>query len=236
VPHDRVRMRIVLYQFMGSGSYGKIPTRLPQMFFFVKGTGARLPPRATCFRRAACIATMLESISDSGASVAARLDAIDRQIPRSCRMRPHTNVELAWRRVGISSAPPCLRRVRALEEAGFIMAYRALLRLSFSATNDRLAMVHLPQPFDADLAKLRNVVRAQPPRARMLDALGRDRFFNPQMRAPDFETFQAFRSRAHRGPHVRNVKTSRTCHFQGAAIGGPDGPADRHEDCRRGAH
>jgi DNA-binding Lrp family transcriptional regulator len=36
-----------------------------------------------------------------------------------------TNVELA-RRVGIS-APPCLRRVRALEEAGLIRGYRALL-------------------------------------------------------------------------------------------------------------
>jgi DNA-binding Lrp family transcriptional regulator len=34
-----------------------------------------------------------------------------------------TNVELA-RRVGIS-APPCLRRVRALEEAGFIKGYHA---------------------------------------------------------------------------------------------------------------
>ena len=34
-----------------------------------------------------------------------------------------TNVELA-RRAGIS-APPCLRRVRALEEAGFIQGYHA---------------------------------------------------------------------------------------------------------------
>lgn len=36
-----------------------------------------------------------------------------------------TNVELS-RRVGIS-APPCLRRVRALEEAGIIKGYRTLL-------------------------------------------------------------------------------------------------------------
>ncbi len=36
-----------------------------------------------------------------------------------------TNVELS-RRVGIS-APPCLRRVRALEEAGIIRGYRTLL-------------------------------------------------------------------------------------------------------------
>ena len=55
-----------------------------------------------------------------------RLDAIDwmilKELQGDGRM---TNVELA-RRVGIS-APPCLRRVRALEEAGFIKGYRALL-------------------------------------------------------------------------------------------------------------
>ncbi|MEP0451424.1 MAG: winged helix-turn-helix transcriptional regulator, partial [Roseibium sp.] len=49
----------------------------------------------------------------------ARLDAIDwhilKELQEDGRM---TNVELA-RRVGIS-APPCLRRVRALEEAGLI--------------------------------------------------------------------------------------------------------------------
>ena len=45
------------------------------------------------------------------------LDAIDRQILRELQQDGRiTNVELA-RRVGIS-APPCLRRVRRLEEAG----------------------------------------------------------------------------------------------------------------------
>ena len=51
--------------------------------------------------------------------VAARLDAIDRQILKELQDDGRiTNVELA-RRVGIS-APPCLRRVRALEQAGYI--------------------------------------------------------------------------------------------------------------------
>ena len=53
-----------------------------------------------------------------------RLDDIDLRIidelQRNGRM---TNVDLA-RRVGIS-APPCLRRVRALEQAGFIAGYHA---------------------------------------------------------------------------------------------------------------
>lgn len=54
------------------------------------------------------------------------LDAIDikilRELQRDGRM---TNVELA-ERVGIS-APPCLRRVRKLEEAGVIEGYHAML-------------------------------------------------------------------------------------------------------------
>jgi len=54
------------------------------------------------------------------------LDAIDikilRELQRNGRM---TNVELA-ERVGIS-APPCLRRVRKLEEGGIIEGYHAVL-------------------------------------------------------------------------------------------------------------
>ena len=50
---------------------------------------------------------------------AARLDEIDRKILAELQADGRmTNVELA-RRVGIS-APPCLRRVRALEEMGYI--------------------------------------------------------------------------------------------------------------------
>ena len=55
-----------------------------------------------------------------------RLDATDWKILRDLQADGRiTNVELASR-VGIS-APPCLRRVRALEEAGVITGYRALL-------------------------------------------------------------------------------------------------------------
>src|SRR5258708_12720589 len=61
-----------------------------------------------------------------GVPVPARLDTIDRKILKELQDDGRiTNVELA-RRVGIS-APPCLRRVRALKEAGYIKGYRALL-------------------------------------------------------------------------------------------------------------
>ena len=56
----------------------------------------------------------------------AKLDEIDLQILTELQSDGRmTNVELASR-VGISP-PPCLRRVRALEEAGVITGYRALL-------------------------------------------------------------------------------------------------------------
>ncbi len=55
-----------------------------------------------------------------------KLDHIDRKILRDLQDDGRmTNVELA-RRAGIS-APPCLRRVRALEEAGYIRGYHAEL-------------------------------------------------------------------------------------------------------------
>ena len=80
-----------------------------------------------------------------------RLDDIDLRIidelQRNGRM---TNVDLA-RRVGIS-APPCLRRVRALEQAGFIAGYHANVDpalLGFGVTV--FAMVGLHSQAEADL-------------------------------------------------------------------------------------
>lgn len=53
-----------------------------------------------------------------------KLDRIDRRILRDLQDDGRmTNVELS-QRAGIS-APPCLRRVRALEESGFIKGYHA---------------------------------------------------------------------------------------------------------------
>ena len=53
-----------------------------------------------------------------------KLDEIDRRILAELQADGRmTNVELASR-VGIS-APPCLRRVRTLEEQGFITGYHA---------------------------------------------------------------------------------------------------------------
>lgn len=60
----------------------------------------------------------------TGAETSVQLDAIDRRIVTTLQREGRiTNVELS-RRAGIS-APPCLRRVRALEEAGVIRGYHA---------------------------------------------------------------------------------------------------------------
>jgi DNA-binding Lrp family transcriptional regulator len=60
----------------------------------------------------------------NGTQLPADLDAIDRRILVELQSDGRmTNVELA-RRAGIS-APPCLRRVRRLEEAGIIRGYHA---------------------------------------------------------------------------------------------------------------
>ena len=78
----------------------------------------------------------------------ARLDETDWRILRELQANGRiTNVELA-RKVGIS-APPCLRRVRALEEAGFIRGYAALLddrALGFDVTARRAAAVERTMP------------------------------------------------------------------------------------------
>ena len=72
-----------------------------------------------------------------------------------------TNVELA-RRVGIS-APPCLRRVRALEEAGYIRGYRALLNeKELGCEVIAFAMVHLSSQAETDLQAFESFVRGQP--------------------------------------------------------------------------
>ena len=139
----------------------------------------------------------------------ARLDAIDRHILKELQDDGRiTNVELA-RRVGIS-APPCLRRVRGLEEAGFIKGYRGLLDeklLGFEVT--AFAMVHLSSQAEADLAAFEAFVRTQP-LVRECWMLSGEIDFILKCVARDLKTFQGFVEKLTAAPNVRNVKTSLT--------------------------
>lgn len=141
--------------------------------------------------------------------LSARLDAIDRKILKELQDDGRmTNVELA-RRVGIS-APPCLRRVRALEEAGYIKGYRALLdekKLGYEVSV--FAMVHLASQAESDLMAFEDFVRAQP-LVRECWMLSGEIDFVLKCVAPDLKTFQAFVEKLTSAPNVRNVKTSLT--------------------------
>ena len=90
-----------------------------------------------------------------------KLDDIDRKILADLQADGRmTNVELA-RRVGIS-APPCLRRVRALEDAGYIRGYHADLtpeHLGFGVTV--FAMVGLESQAESDLKAFEDKVLAK---------------------------------------------------------------------------
>jgi DNA-binding Lrp family transcriptional regulator len=139
--------------------------------------------------------------------VPGRLDAIDWKILKELQDDGRmTNVELA-RRVGIS-APPCLRRVRALEEAGLITGYRALLdtkRLGYEVTV--FAMVHLSSQADTDLKAFEDFVRKEP-LVRECWMLSGEIDFILKCVAPNLTRFQDFVARLTAEAHVRNVKTS----------------------------
>ena len=139
-----------------------------------------------------------------------RLDDIDLRIidelQRNGRM---TNVDLA-RRVGIS-APPCLRRVRALEQAGFIAGYHANVDpalLGFGVTV--FAMVGLHSQAEADLQAFEARVESWP-EVRECHMLNGDIDFILKCVAPDLSSFQDFLTqKLTPAPNVANVKTSLT--------------------------
>ena len=141
--------------------------------------------------------------------VRGRLDSIDWAILRELQADGSiTNVELA-RRVGLS-APPCLRRVRALEQAGIIKSYRALLdpkALGFEIVC--FAMVQLAAQGKAELAAFEDRVREWPI-VRECWTLSGDVDFILKCVAPNLTAFQGFVSDLTALPNVRNVRTALT--------------------------
>lgn len=137
-----------------------------------------------------------------------KLDAIDWHILRELQADGRmTNVELASR-VGIS-APPCLRRVRALEEAGIITGYRALLdaqKLGHSLT--AFAMVGLNSQSEGDLKAFEARV-ASWPIVRECTMLSGEIDYMLKCVAPDLQSFQDFViSQLTAAPNVASVKTA----------------------------
>ena len=137
----------------------------------------------------------------------ARLDATDWRILKELQANGRiTNVELA-RKVGISP-PPCLRRVRALEEAGLIRGYHADLderKLGFEVVC--FAFVHLASQAEADLVAFQERMRAWPT-VRECWTLSGDIDFSLKCVTPDLKAFQDFVSELTAMPNVRNVRTA----------------------------
>ena len=139
---------------------------------------------------------------------ATRLDLIDRMILAELQADGRmTNVELA-RRVGIS-APPCLRRVRTLEEQGYIRGYHADIdprELGFEV--QVFAMVGLQRQAEVDLSAFENRCRAWP-LVRECHMLNGEVDFILKCVAPDLSTFQSFlTSELTSAENVASVKTS----------------------------
>ncbi len=136
------------------------------------------------------------------------LDPIDRKILAELQADGRmTNVELA-RRVGIS-APPCLRRVRTLEEAGYIQGYHARVdarQLGFEV--QVFAMVGLSSQAEADLSAFEARCRAWP-LVRECHMLNGEIDFILKCVAPDLSTFQTFLTgELTAAENVASVKTS----------------------------
>jgi DNA-binding Lrp family transcriptional regulator len=137
-----------------------------------------------------------------------KLDEIDRKILAELQADGRmTNVELA-RRVGIS-APPCLRRVRTLEEAGYIRGYHADVNpreLGFEV--QVYAMVGLDNQSEAALSAFEAMCRAWP-LVRECHMLNGEIDFILKCVAPDLSSFQNFLTEELlRADHVASVKTS----------------------------
>ena len=141
-----------------------------------------------------------------------KLDAIDLRILSELQANGRiTNVELS-RRAKIT-APPCLRRIRALEKSGFIKGYHAELdgkALGFEVTG--FVFVGLASQKDADLKHFEERVRGWP-EVRECHMLSGEVDFILKCVATDLSAFQRFVTESVTAErNVASVKSSLIMH------------------------
>lgn len=137
-----------------------------------------------------------------------KLDDIDRRILRDLQDNGRiTNVELA-RRAGIS-APPCLRRVRVLEDAGYIRGYHADLEPKALGFNVMVfAQVGLESQAEADLEAFEKLVHEWP-QVRECFMLAGEADFLLKVVAEDWDDYQNFlTTKLTTAPNVSHVKSA----------------------------
>ena len=137
-----------------------------------------------------------------------RLDSIDRRILKELMSDGRlTNVALS-QRVGITP-PPCLRRVRALEGAGYITGYHAEVdesMIGFPVTV--FVSVALHNQADSDLRAFENVCLTWP-LVRECYMMSGETDYHLKCVAPDLAAFETFlRNELGATPNVASVKTA----------------------------
>lgn len=136
-----------------------------------------------------------------------KLDKIDRKILRDLQNEGRmTNVDLA-KRAGIS-APPCLRRVRALEDSGIIKSYHANIdpiSIGFGITI--YAQVKLSSQAEIDLKKFETRCETWP-LVRECHMLSGETDFLLRIVAKEWDSYQRFLTEdLTTAENVTNVKT-----------------------------
>lgn len=137
-----------------------------------------------------------------------KLDRIDRRILDDLQSDGRmTNVDLA-KRAGIS-APPCLRRVRALEQGGFIQGYHAQVdphALGFNVTV--FAQVGLNSQAEPDLKAFEDLVNSWP-EVRECHMLAGETDFLLKIVAEDWDSYQRFlTTKLTAAPNISHVKSA----------------------------
>lgn len=138
------------------------------------------------------------------------LDNIDRMLLSELQSEGRiTNVDLAVR-VGLT-APPCLRRVRALEDSGVIRGYHADIDpVAMGYAISVYAMVSLKSQAESALREFEAHVTALD-EVRECHMLNGEVDFILKILARDLQSFQEFlTSKLTVGPHVDSIKTSLT--------------------------
>ena len=156
---------------------------------------------------------------------ATTIDELDRSILAILQEEGRiTNVDLASR-VGLT-APPCLRRMRALEESGVIKGYHAELDPGALGYGIMVfALVSLRSQAEDDLRAFESHV-ATLPEVRECHMLNGEIDFILKIVAHDLQSFQNFlTSKLTPAPNVASVKTSLTIRTSKTSCGIPVDPA-----------
>ena len=150
-----------------------------------------------------------------------KLDSVDRQILNDLQGNGRiTNVDLA-KRAGIS-APPCLRRVRVLENAGIIKGYQAEIDAEALGFSVRVfAFVGLTSQAEADLKNFEMLVSTWS-QVRECHMLMGETDFLLKIVAHDWDDFQKFLTgQLTPAKNVSHVKTALAIRSSKQLVGVP---------------